>query len=74
MSAEKAHSGPDVSVCIATYRRPEGLRRLLESLEAQALPEDFSVEIVVVDNDPPSAEPVVMENQACVSFSIRKAI
>ncbi|MGE0736605.1 MAG: glycosyltransferase family 2 protein [Alphaproteobacteria bacterium] len=40
----------EVSVCIATYRRPDGLSRLLRSLELQRgnLP-DF--EIVIVDND-----------------------
>ena len=43
-----------VAVCIATYRRPDGLRRLLHALEqlefrVSALP---SVYVVVVDNDP----------------------
>jgi succinoglycan biosynthesis protein ExoM len=40
----------DISVCIASFRRPGGLYRLLESLERQAgeIP-DF--EVVVVDND-----------------------
>ena len=41
----------DVSVCIATYRRPRGLARLLESLMRQKLPPGLSLEIVVVDND-----------------------
>ncbi len=40
------------SVCIAAYRRPEGLTALLDSLEAQTLPPDTTVEIIVVDNDP----------------------
>jgi succinoglycan biosynthesis protein ExoM len=43
---------PDVSVCIATYRRPAGLARLLESLAALKLPDEVTLEIVVVDNDP----------------------
>lgn len=38
-----------VSVCIATFHRPEGLARLLEGLDSQVL--DHDVEIVVVDND-----------------------
>jgi succinoglycan biosynthesis protein ExoM len=42
---------PDVSVCIATFRRPEGLARLLESLARLKLPTGLVVEIVVVDND-----------------------
>lgn len=51
---------PDVSVCIATCRRPEGLARLLESLAQLELPEALTLEIVVVDNDPAgSAAPVL---------------
>ena len=47
------------SICLATYKRPDGLLALLESLEAQVLPDDMSVEILVVDNDPRSSEDVV---------------
>ncbi len=43
---------PDVSVCIATYRRPEGLSRLLESLACLKLPAQLGLEILIVDNDP----------------------
>lgn len=45
-----------VVVCIPTFRRPTGLRRLLISLAAQ----DFSgkLEIIVADNDPENAEGV----------------
>jgi len=41
----------ETSVCIATYKRPTGLRRLLSSIESQRgeLP---AFEVVVVDNDP----------------------
>jgi glycosyltransferase involved in cell wall biosynthesis len=42
---------PDVSICIASFRRPRGLARLLDSLFRQKLPEGLDVEIVVVDND-----------------------
>ena len=42
---------PDVSICIATFRRPHGLVRLLDSLARLVLPEGLVVEIVVVDND-----------------------
>jgi glycosyltransferase involved in cell wall biosynthesis len=43
-----------VDVCIATYRRPRGLRRLLGGLQAQQLPQAAvpQVRVVVVDNDP----------------------
>jgi succinoglycan biosynthesis protein ExoM len=47
------------SVCIATYKRPGLLERLLDSLADQALPEDVELELLVVDNDPDgSAESV----------------
>lgn len=43
-----------VSILIATYRRPEGLLRLLRSIEELVVePEQLSaLEVVVVDNDP----------------------
>lgn len=42
-----------VSICIATFHRPEGLARLLEGLEHQRFSsrQDVDIEIVVVDND-----------------------
>jgi hypothetical protein len=42
----------DVSVCVATYRRPAGLARLLASLGRMKLPAGLRVEILVVYNDP----------------------
>ena len=48
------------SVCIATYKRPELLDRLLTSLEEQVLPDNVELEIIVVDNDcVRSAAPVI---------------
>jgi succinoglycan biosynthesis protein ExoM len=44
--------GPDVSVCIATCRRPESLARLLASLARLKLAARPTLEILVVDNDP----------------------
>ena len=43
---------PDVSVCVATYRRPEGLARLLASLARLKLAAQPTLEILIVDNDP----------------------
>src|SRR4029077_18160354 len=40
----------EASVCIATFRRPQGLARLLRSLEAQSA-EVPPFEVVIVDND-----------------------
>jgi glycosyltransferase involved in cell wall biosynthesis len=53
MTNPSAHATTRVAVCIATYRRPDHLRRLLRALEqlefrASALP---SVCVIVVDND-----------------------
>ncbi len=48
------HSAPSigrVSICIATYRRPENLRRLLDSLAPQVQARRDRVRVVVVDND-----------------------
>jgi succinoglycan biosynthesis protein ExoM len=43
-----------VSICVATYRRPEGLARLLTALEDLSFDDclEPDVEVVVVDNDP----------------------
>jgi succinoglycan biosynthesis protein ExoM len=43
--------GVDVSICIATYRRPKGLSRLLDSLEHLKIPLGIRIETIVVDND-----------------------
>ncbi len=51
-----------VAICIATYRRPAQLHRLLRSLDSLELSSNSAPElqIVVVDNDPArSAEPVI---------------
>ncbi len=50
------------SVCIATYRRPALLRKLLSSLASQKLPPNVTLEIIIVDNDAEqSAASVVRE-------------
>jgi succinoglycan biosynthesis protein ExoM len=51
---------PTIDVCIATYKRPQLLRKLLLSLFAQKTGGEFSFNIIVADNDAQrSAEPVV---------------
>src|SRR5260370_17929824 len=40
-----------VSVCICTYRRPQLLKRLLQTLEKQETDGLFTFSIVVADND-----------------------
>lgn len=42
---------PLISICVCTYRRPEGLRHLLDSLRRITVPASVSLELLVVDND-----------------------
>lgn len=56
---------PRIDVCIATYKRPEGLRRLLQSVLSQETGGRFTIAVNVADNDAAgTAEPVVAEFQA----------
>ena len=48
------------SICVCTYRRPEGLRRLLESFTRQIDAPPF--EVVIVDNDPAQSAREVAES------------
>ena len=50
-----------------TFRRPDGLARVLEGLRAQVAP-DLTWDVVVVDNDASSAIPLVQE--AAVGFPV----
>jgi succinoglycan biosynthesis protein ExoM len=43
-------AGPTIVLCVVTYRRPDGLGRLLERLQSLETG-DATVELVVVDND-----------------------
>ena len=66
-------SSPAVSICIATYRRPSMLRRLLQSLQALTFSKvnEPAITIVVVDNDPSlSARPVITEF-LCKRYTLR---
>jgi succinoglycan biosynthesis protein ExoM len=68
---------PRVAVCIGTFRRPEGLRRLLQALDAlrfERLPRPDLV-IVVVDNDPAGSARAVCDSIApTVRYTIRYEI
>jgi succinoglycan biosynthesis protein ExoM len=56
---------PEINVCVATYKRPELLRRLLLSLMAQKTDGQFTFTIIVADNDAlHSAEPVLRQLNA----------
>lgn len=60
--ARRAAPAPRVAVCVSTFRRPMGLRRLLHSLAAQQLDDgEADVFVVVVDNDASASARVVVE-------------
>jgi len=59
------------SVCIATYKRPELLRKLIQSLFDQKEIDEIHLEIIIVDNDfEKSAKKIVTEFLAKTSITI----
>lgn len=66
----------DVAVCAITYRRPEGLIRLLQGLARQQLEQpEPKIEVVVVDNDATaSARPICEERFAGYRWPLRYAV
>jgi succinoglycan biosynthesis protein ExoM len=64
----RTSEAPQVSVCLATFRRNERLRAVLEDLARQDQPPD---QVVVVDNDPAGgARPVVEQYCATAPFRV----
>lgn len=51
-----------ISVCICTFRRPEGLRRALASAFALQIPSGCSIELLVVDNDASGSAAAVVDS------------
>lgn len=51
-----------ISVCICTFRRPEGLQRALASALALQIPSGCSLELLVVDNDHSGSAAAVVES------------
>jgi len=59
------------SVCIATYKRPELLKKLIQSLSDQKGIDELQLEIIIVDNDiEKTAKKVVAEFSSKSSISI----
>jgi succinoglycan biosynthesis protein ExoM len=52
-----------VSICVATYRRPEGLKRLMEGLDRLIFvnQEQPQIEVILVDNDPTCSAQIFCE-------------
>ncbi len=67
---------PHLAVCVATFRRPLGLRRLLNSLAELEIPAAAGAPLlVVVDNDAAeSARPVVAAAGAAFPFELAYAV
>jgi succinoglycan biosynthesis protein ExoM len=66
-----------VAIAVITFRRPDLLKDLLDSLQAQELPEhaDYAVRIVVVDNDAEgSAGEVIAAAAADARYPVETAI
>jgi succinoglycan biosynthesis protein ExoM len=51
-----------IDICIATYKRPEGLKKLLESIKLQHLSENLKLRLIVIDNDPEKSAQNVVYN------------
>jgi succinoglycan biosynthesis protein ExoM len=51
-----------IDVCIASYKRPQLLAKLLASIAVQKLPEGISLAVIVVDNDPAGTARDAAEN------------
>jgi glycosyltransferase involved in cell wall biosynthesis len=71
MSNEQSH----ISVCICTYKRPELLRRSLETVCAQQTGNLFTYSVVVADNDKAeSGHAVVAEIASCSPVFIKYCV
>jgi glycosyltransferase involved in cell wall biosynthesis len=66
---------PHISVCLCTFKRPDLLKRLLESLRSQQTGGLFTYSIVVADNDRlRSAESLVTETAAMSHIPIQYCV
>jgi len=64
-----------ISVCVCCYKRPDLLKRLLASLDAQDTGGRFTYSIVVADNDHlKSSKPVVSEFSAASTVPIKYCV
>jgi succinoglycan biosynthesis protein ExoM len=63
--------GVDVSICIATFQRPDGLARLLDSLDRLKIPSGIEVEILVVDNDASGSASAVVASRSTAAPVLR---
>jgi succinoglycan biosynthesis protein ExoM len=64
----------DVVVTVATYKRPETLRKLLVSLQNQTGLDSVSYHIVIVDNDPQLSAAETVENFANIATYVSEPV
>jgi glycosyltransferase involved in cell wall biosynthesis len=62
-----------VALCVCTYRRPAGLRRLLAAIAALRTDRVGSLEVVVIDNDPDGSARAVVDAVDGMPFIVRYA-
>lgn len=69
----RTRTTPSFLIAVPTYRRPDGLRRLLSSFEGLSWPPSWRFDgVLVVDNDPEgSARSVVDDLRAASAFPLR---
>lgn len=65
-------NSPDrlISICICTYKRPDGLRHALQSLVEMQIPGGCGLEILVVDNDATASAAAVVDEFHTVSADL----
>ncbi|MGB8337964.1 MAG: glycosyltransferase [Burkholderiales bacterium] len=62
---------PHIDICIASYKRPQLLAKLLESLAAQKLPMGVTIGVIVVDNDLAGTARDTVENAMVTGLPVR---
>jgi GT2 family glycosyltransferase len=55
---DAARDGPDLTICVPTYRRPDMLARALGSITSAAEGRELEVEILISDNAPDVGAPI----------------
>jgi succinoglycan biosynthesis protein ExoM len=60
-----------VSLCVCTYRRPVGLRRLLDAVARARMERVERLEIVIVDNDPDGSARATVDAIETMPFILR---
>lgn len=54
---------PQIDVCIATYKRPQLLEKLLHSLNQQICADKFTINVIVIDNDAAGSAEAIVRKQ-----------